>query len=34
MHLQISLQDGAPIYQQIGEQVKLLLAGGRLKTLC
>lgn len=31
MRLQISLQDGAPIYQQIVEQVKLLVAGGRLK---
>lgn len=31
MQLQISVQDGAPIYQQIVEQVKLLVAGGRLK---
>jgi GntR family transcriptional regulator len=31
MRLQISLQDGTPIYQQIVEQVKLLVAGGRLK---
>ena len=31
MQLQVSLQDGAPIYQQIVEQVKLLMAGGRLK---
>jgi GntR family transcriptional regulator len=31
MQLRISLQDGAPIYQQIVEQVKHLVAGGRLK---
>lgn len=31
MQLQISVQDGTPIYQQIVEQVKLLVAGGRLK---
>ena len=31
MQLQISVQDGAPIYQQIVEQVKLLVAGGRLQ---
>ena len=31
MQLKISAQDGAPIYQQIVEQVKYLIAGGRLK---
>lgn len=31
MQLRISLQDGAPIYQQIVEQVKYLIAGGRLR---
>ena len=31
MQLRISIQDGAPIYQQIVEQVKYLVAGGRLK---
>ena len=31
MQFQISLQDGAPIYQQIIDQVKLLVAGGRLQ---
>jgi GntR family transcriptional regulator len=31
MQLRISLEDGAPIYQQIVEQVKYLVAGGRLK---
>ena len=31
MQFQISLQDGAPIYQQIVEQVKYLVAGGRLQ---
>ena len=31
MQLRISIEDGAPIYQQIGEQVKYLVAGGRLK---
>jgi GntR family transcriptional regulator len=31
MQLRISVQDGAPIYQQIIEQVKYLVAGGRLK---
>ncbi len=31
MQLQISIQGGAPIYQQIVEQVKLLVAGGRLQ---
>lgn len=31
MHLKISLEDGVPIYQQIVEQVKYLIAGGRLK---
>ncbi len=31
MQIRVSLQDGAPIYQQIVEQVKYLVAGGRLK---
>jgi GntR family transcriptional regulator len=31
MQLKISVQDGAPIYQQIVEQVKYLVAGGRLQ---
>ena len=31
MQLRISVQDGAPIYQQIVEQVKYLAASGRLK---
>ncbi len=31
MQLNISIQDGAPIYQQIVEQVKYLVAGGRLQ---
>jgi GntR family transcriptional regulator len=31
MQLRISTQDGAPIYQQIVEQVKYLVAAGRLK---
>lgn len=31
MQLRISLQDGGPIYQQIIEQVKYLIAGGRLR---
>ena len=31
MQLRISVQDGAPIYQQIVEQVKYQVAGGRLK---
>src|SRR5580698_7055460 len=31
MQIRISIQDGAPIYQQIVEQVKYLVAGGRLK---
>ena len=31
MQFHISVQDGAPIYQQIVEQVKFLVAGGRLK---
>ncbi len=31
MQLRISAQDGAPIYQQIVEQVKYLVAAGRLK---
>jgi len=32
MQLRISVQDGAPIYQQIVEQVKYLVAAGRLKS--
>ncbi len=31
MQLKLSIHDGAPIYQQIVEQVKYLVAGGRLK---
>ena len=31
MQLRISVQDGAPIYQQIVEQVKYLVAAGRMK---
>ena len=31
MQLRISVQDGAPIYQQIIEQIKYLIAAGRLK---
>lgn len=31
MQLRISVQDGPPIYQQIVEQVKYLVASGRLK---
>ena len=31
MHLRISDKDGAPIYQQIVEQVKYLVAAGRLR---
>ena len=31
MQLRISAQDGTPIYQQIVEQVKYLVAAGRLK---
>jgi GntR family transcriptional regulator len=31
MQLRISLEDGAPIYQQIVEQVKYIVAAGRLK---
>jgi GntR family transcriptional regulator len=31
MQLRISMQEGAPIYQQIVEQVKYLVAAGRLK---
>ncbi len=31
MQIRISIQDGTPIYQQIMEQVKYLVAGGRLK---
>lgn len=31
MQLRISTEDGTPIYQQIIEQVKYLVAGGRLK---
>ena len=32
MQLRISAQDGTPIYQQIVEQVKYLVAAGRLKS--
>jgi GntR family transcriptional regulator len=31
MQLRISTEDGTPIYQQIVDQVKYLVAGGRLK---
>ena len=31
MQIKLSLHDGLPIYQQIVEQVKYLVAGGRLK---
>ncbi len=32
MHIEISPQDGVPIYRQIANQVKYLIASGRLKT--
>ena len=31
MHIEISLQDGVPIYRQIVNQVKYLIASGRLR---
>jgi len=31
MHLHISIKDGAPIYQQIVQQIKYLIACGRLQ---
>jgi GntR family transcriptional regulator len=31
MQIRLSINDGAPIYQQIVEQVKYLIAGGRMK---
>jgi GntR family transcriptional regulator len=31
MQLRVSVEDGTPLYQQIVEQVKYLIAGGRLK---
>ena len=31
MQLKLDLQDGTPLYQQIVEQVKYLVAGGRMK---
>ena len=34
MQLRISIDGGAPIYQQIVEQVKRLIAGGRLQPGC
>ena len=34
MQLRISVDGGAPIYQQIVEQVKRLIAGGRLQSGC
>ncbi len=34
MQLRISIDGGAPIYQQIVEQVKRLIAGGRLQSGC
>lgn len=32
MHIEISLQDGVPIYRQITNQVKYLIASGRLEA--
>lgn len=32
MHIEITLQDGVPIYRQIVSQVKYLIASGRLRT--
>ena len=32
MHIQISLEDGVPIYRQIVNQVKYLVASGRLRA--
>ena len=32
MHIEISLQDGVPIYRQIVNQVKYLIASGHLQT--
>ncbi|MCA9122563.1 MAG: GntR family transcriptional regulator [Planctomycetaceae bacterium] len=32
MHIEISLQDGVPIYRQIVRQVKYLIASGQLDT--
>jgi GntR family transcriptional regulator len=32
MHIEISLQDGVPIYRQIVNQVKYLIASGRLRA--
>lgn len=32
MHIEISLQDGVPIYRQIANQVKYLIASGQLRT--
>lgn len=32
MHIEISLQDGVPIYRQIVNQVKYLIASGRLRV--
>ena len=32
MHIEISLQDGVPIYRQITNQVKYLIASGQLQT--
>ena len=32
MHIEISLQDGVPIYRQIANQVKYLIASGQLQT--
>ena len=32
MHIAISLQDGVPIYRQIANQVKYLIASGQLQT--
>lgn len=32
MHIEISLQDGVPIYRQIANQVKYLIASGQLQA--
>lgn len=32
MHIEISLKDGVPIYRQIANQVKYLIASGQLAT--
>ena len=32
MHIEISLQDGVPIYRQIANQIKYLIASGQLRA--